>query len=371
MRTKQTRHGFTLIELLVVIAIIAILAAILFPVFAKAREKANENSCVNNVRQMVLGTAMYYEDHGQVFPAKNTFWADLNFPPKTLICNTYGAKKGNAYGYVSSVAGKSITDKGMKQPQDQEVITEMAGNGNILGNSMQIDFRHTGKAAVGYADGHVQLVPPSGISILPSTNNSEEFLTAPYENWGAAIPTSWTNKEPGSGSWRRLVAQTGNVTNQNRYFKRMGIGWESNWGVFSLTGGGVDGCNSGMGIGCNYVLNISGNNGQWPGNWVSTFSGAPFMDLRIPLNTSTPGAAAQASADKVWSVTMNEVLFQGMGRTPAQADIMSPATPIYSEINLLDDTKAVIANFRVEMSGGKLTYKANDESLLSVPSPRT
>lgn len=52
------RRGFTLIELLVVIAIIAILAAILFPVFAKAREKARQTSCLSNIKQTSLGIAM-------------------------------------------------------------------------------------------------------------------------------------------------------------------------------------------------------------------------------------------------------------------------------------------------------------------------
>ena len=56
------RTGFTLIELLVVIAIIAILAAILFPVFARAREKARQASCESNVKQLMLGGLMYAND---------------------------------------------------------------------------------------------------------------------------------------------------------------------------------------------------------------------------------------------------------------------------------------------------------------------
>jgi prepilin-type N-terminal cleavage/methylation domain-containing protein/prepilin-type processing-associated H-X9-DG protein len=59
------RRGFTLIELLVVIAIIAILAAILFPVFAKAREKARQASCSSNVKQIVLATLMYAQDYDE------------------------------------------------------------------------------------------------------------------------------------------------------------------------------------------------------------------------------------------------------------------------------------------------------------------
>lgn len=65
------RQGFTLIELLVVIAIIAILAAILFPVFARAREKARQASCQSNLKQLSLAFLMYAQDYDEKFPAQN------------------------------------------------------------------------------------------------------------------------------------------------------------------------------------------------------------------------------------------------------------------------------------------------------------
>jgi prepilin-type N-terminal cleavage/methylation domain-containing protein/prepilin-type processing-associated H-X9-DG protein len=67
MRYRCTRSGFTLIELLVVIAIIAILAAILFPVFAQAREKARQISCTSNLKQLTLAILMYVQDYDEVF----------------------------------------------------------------------------------------------------------------------------------------------------------------------------------------------------------------------------------------------------------------------------------------------------------------
>jgi len=65
---KPHRSGFTLIELLVVIAIIAILAAILFPVFAKAREKARAASCLSNMKQINLAVLMYTSDYDEKYP---------------------------------------------------------------------------------------------------------------------------------------------------------------------------------------------------------------------------------------------------------------------------------------------------------------
>jgi prepilin-type N-terminal cleavage/methylation domain-containing protein/prepilin-type processing-associated H-X9-DG protein len=72
-RVANTRHAFTLIELLVVIAIIAILAAILFPVFAQAREKARGISCLSNIKEQGLAVIMYTQDYDELFPV-TTFY---------------------------------------------------------------------------------------------------------------------------------------------------------------------------------------------------------------------------------------------------------------------------------------------------------
>src|SRR3954462_1190862 len=65
---KAMRKGFTLIELLVVIAIIAILAALLFPVFARAKESAKKTACISNLKQIGDAIIMYEGDYDDVFP---------------------------------------------------------------------------------------------------------------------------------------------------------------------------------------------------------------------------------------------------------------------------------------------------------------
>jgi prepilin-type N-terminal cleavage/methylation domain-containing protein/prepilin-type processing-associated H-X9-DG protein len=72
----RMRRGFTLIELLVVIAIIAILAAILFPVFAKAREKARQTSCLSNVKELCLAMLMYAQDWDERLTRCREGWGD-------------------------------------------------------------------------------------------------------------------------------------------------------------------------------------------------------------------------------------------------------------------------------------------------------
>ena len=111
------RRGFTLIELLVVIAIIAILAAILFPVFARAREKARQASCLSNIKQLGLGCLMYSQDYDSKYPGSYwngpppppwngnwVYWSDLVLPyvknNQIFYCPSTGENGGgNGWSY--------------------------------------------------------------------------------------------------------------------------------------------------------------------------------------------------------------------------------------------------------------------------------
>ncbi len=107
----MARRGFTLIELLVVIAIIAILAAILFPVFARAREKARQANCQSNLKQIGLGILMYAQDYDELttptymynpWGSNLLWWEDLIQPYtknyQLVICPS--ANPGWAYTYA-------------------------------------------------------------------------------------------------------------------------------------------------------------------------------------------------------------------------------------------------------------------------------
>ena len=89
------KRGFTLIELLVVIAIIAILAAILFPVFAQAREKARQTACLSNGKQIGLALNMYVQDYDERFPPAD-YGATVTAPPYTQF-GWYSGSGGSVY----------------------------------------------------------------------------------------------------------------------------------------------------------------------------------------------------------------------------------------------------------------------------------
>jgi prepilin-type N-terminal cleavage/methylation domain-containing protein/prepilin-type processing-associated H-X9-DG protein len=97
----KKRLGFTLIELLVVIAIIAILAAILFPVFAQAREKARAIACVSNEKQIGLGITMYIQDYDEQLPMARSFGTSYN----TAIPQEIAPYVQKVNGFSANTAG--------------------------------------------------------------------------------------------------------------------------------------------------------------------------------------------------------------------------------------------------------------------------
>jgi prepilin-type N-terminal cleavage/methylation domain-containing protein/prepilin-type processing-associated H-X9-DG protein len=118
---NNTPRGFTLIELLVVIAIIALLAAILFPVFARARENARKSSCSNNLKQLAVGVAQYTQDFDEAFPwawnpvnGSNVNWWQIVYPyvknTQVFSCPSDSSRIAGGNGFSGQPAPNGYVD---------------------------------------------------------------------------------------------------------------------------------------------------------------------------------------------------------------------------------------------------------------------
>jgi len=137
--------------LVVPIFIIGILAAILFPVFAKARENARLAVCESNVKQIELGLLQYTQDHNDTYPASAANYESAVMPylqnEAVFRCpdNMAGAE---SYSLNAKLQGYNLAK--MSTPAAVVAIYE--------GKNGTLEFRHNGKAVVGFADGHVQAI---------------------------------------------------------------------------------------------------------------------------------------------------------------------------------------------------------------------
>lgn len=160
--------GFTLVEILVIFIGLIVLAAFLYPLFDTHEHPggARQTQCMDNVRQLIVATQMYQQDHKGKYPNQATIWQDIPFPPMSVICPTYGKNKGNGYGYNVNIAGKTLDSKGMPKAQNVVVMADSKTLLHQLSIPTDIDFRHTSKAVVGFADGHVSLLVLADIPVL-------------------------------------------------------------------------------------------------------------------------------------------------------------------------------------------------------------
>jgi prepilin-type N-terminal cleavage/methylation domain-containing protein/prepilin-type processing-associated H-X9-DG protein len=163
---KASSRGFTLIELLVVIAIISILAAILFPVFAKAREKASQTSCLNNQRQFGLAISLYEQDHDGAFFADSgqASWAHAlsdGLPNAVGNCTSQtgtGTLSTPDYGFNAALFGKAVGD--VQFPAQTILLADRKAYGRTA-NCALYDYErdlatpHSNGLNLACVDGHV------------------------------------------------------------------------------------------------------------------------------------------------------------------------------------------------------------------------
>ncbi|HEX2949919.1 MAG TPA: prepilin-type N-terminal cleavage/methylation domain-containing protein, partial [Armatimonadota bacterium] len=181
MNTQRLVKGFTLIELLVVIAIIAILAAILFPVFAKAREKARQTKCINNQKQIATNVQIYSQENEEKFPDAASVWNDLSLSSGVLKCPSTDKTVSNGYVYNATISKLALGD--VSNPDTTWVSTDGGTTStspfpNVAGGVDAFYARHAGLIIASFADGHVECGTIEKLLYPPARAGMVSYLDA-------------------------------------------------------------------------------------------------------------------------------------------------------------------------------------------------
>jgi prepilin-type processing-associated H-X9-DG protein len=141
--------------------LVPIPAAMLLPALAKAKQKASAISCMNNIKQLNLGLLMYANDNKDLFPT-GTNWCDLIMPyvknSQTFLCPLGPPGQRCDYAFNANLVGRESKD--IRAPAQTVMIFETDGGWDVAGGRERLPAkpRHSGAYAVGFADGHVEMV---------------------------------------------------------------------------------------------------------------------------------------------------------------------------------------------------------------------
>ena len=202
------RNGFTLIELLVVIAIIAILAAILFPVFAQAREKARQTSCLSNLKQMGNALMMYVQDYDETLPM-----AGRNLAAGETDANTPTRWQGWLQPYIKSGASTANLSRGVggvfvcPSQTSYPTVVSYGGTADNMGYGCNANLllwqKSRSLAEVADAAGTFAFVEAAQLTRATATPGSPQNLNAELwpqsqdrrTDFQAEVPGGWDNPD--------------------------------------------------------------------------------------------------------------------------------------------------------------------------------
>lgn len=145
--------------------IFPLMAAMLFPVFARSREKARTATCQSNLKQIALAATMYYTDWGQRWPTSSR-WCDDIYPyiknQQLFVCPSLPTARS---GYAYNAALAQLPMAKLSFPAQTGAVFDAKGGGwNLAGGAELADLRHNQGANVAFADGHVKWISKAGIT---------------------------------------------------------------------------------------------------------------------------------------------------------------------------------------------------------------
>jgi prepilin-type N-terminal cleavage/methylation domain-containing protein/prepilin-type processing-associated H-X9-DG protein len=190
-RILRRTSGFTLIELLVVIAIIAILAAILFPVFARARENARRTSCMSNLKQIGLGVMQYTQDYDEKYP--------LNTYMPIVLADGTSSTPGNKFSVYVGSTGKYLTWMDFIYPYVKSTQLFVCPSATAGDTTPSYGYNNAFAGGPGWPYQYKYGAPIGSVSLSAVSRAAENVLIMDYSNPYAA----YANPNDGAFPWSR------------------------------------------------------------------------------------------------------------------------------------------------------------------------